>query len=265
MRDPDIPAVVSDLLGWWLPEIRLCLGHNLHSVTLYGSVTLDDFCPRWSDVDVCVLLKAPISHGDGVAIGRVHDRMGQRFLERADAPWTSGQAIEGFYVPVELASAPHLLRPCYTAGGSTREWAVGDPLSPFDRYLLAHRGRPLAGAGVAFAPPSREDLVRQSERDLRDLRVWDHGEGRSAIWLCGMLHWIARSLVFWRDGQMLSKSGALRHEIHCESQFADAFGLALDIRDQGSAAAAGYRDELRGFVGQVAGAAAEEIEKHMRA
>lgn len=254
MNNPELPPAVADLLGWWLPEIRLCLGENLHSVMLYGSVTLDDFCPRWSDVDVCVLLKAPISRGDGVAIGKIHDRMGRQFLAGADASWTSGQAIEGAYIPVDLASIPHLPQPSYTAGGGTRQWAVGDPLLPFDRYLLAHRGRLLAGEGVAFAPPGREDLVRQSE-----------GEGQSAIWLCGMLHWLARSLVFWRDGRMLSKSAALRHEIDGGSRFWEAFGLALDIREQGSAAAAGHREELRGLMGQVAVAGAEEMEKHMRA
>ena len=63
--------------------------------------------------------------------------------------------------------------------------------------------------------------------------------------MTGMLHWAARSLVFWRESLMLSKSAALEHEMAHGSPFAEAFALALKIRREGSAAAAGYHQELK--------------------
>ena len=62
----------SAILEWWLPRIRTCLGHKIHAVLLYGSAALDDFCPRWSDVDVCVVLETPVSPEEGEAIGKIH-------------------------------------------------------------------------------------------------------------------------------------------------------------------------------------------------
>jgi hypothetical protein len=170
--------------------------------------------------------------------------------------------VEGSYVPIELVADESREMPCYTAGGTTRQWAVCHPISPFDRYMLAHFGRLFAGSPVSFAPPSTQALVRMAERDLRALTGWDRSE-KSAVWLASTLHWIARSLVFWRDGKMLSKSAALRHEIDRHSPFAAAFQLALKIRQEGSATAVQHDDELRRHFGDVAPDAAREIERNM--
>ncbi|MEW6355970.1 MAG: nucleotidyltransferase domain-containing protein [Planctomycetota bacterium] len=252
----------ASVLAWWLSEISACLAQRLHSVVLYGSATLDDFCPRWSDVDVCVVLKTPITAEEGQRVGDIHDRMQDRFIRGRDGHWESGQAVEGPYIPIELVSDEMREAPCYTAYGSTRKWAVCHPISPFDRYMLAHFGRLLAGASVSFAPPRRAALVRMAAKDLGALREWDRSE-KSAVWLAGMLHWIARSLVFWRDGKMLSKSAALRHEIERNSPFAAAFQLALKIRREGSATASRHDSELREHFGRMALDAAQEIERNM--
>ena len=259
-----IPPSVGCMLDWWLPEVRSCLDEKLRAVLLFGSVALDDFCPGWSDVDVCVVLDTPITRSEGDAVGAIHDEMRRRFIDGGDGSWLSGQAIEGSYIPAELAADSSLRVPCYTAGGSTRKWAVGNPLSPFDRYMLAHHARPVAGERVAFTPPSASDLVGQSEHDLAGLRNWNENSEQSAIWMAGMLHWIARSIVFWRDGRMLSKSDALRHEIERGAEFADAFALSLEIRQAGSATAAARHAELRRHFDDVVHPAAREIERYMR-
>jgi len=259
-----IPPAVEPILAWWLPAVRCCLGDNLRSVMLCGSATLGDFCPRWSDVDVCVVLASPITHGEAQAIGGIHDEMRRRFIEGKEGGWESGQAIEGCYIPAELASDPSAQMPCYTAGGTTRKWAVGNPVGPFDRYILAHFGYSVAGEHVVFGPPATEALVGQTEQDLAPLRRWNDHSEQSALWVAGMLHWIAQSLVFWRDGDMMSKSAALRGEIERGSVFADAFRLALEVREAGSATAASHHSELRRHFGRVARPAAREIERQMR-
>ena len=257
---PEIAAV----LAWWLPKIRRVLGRKIHSVVLYGSATLDDFCPRWSDVDVCVILRTPITPEEGESVGDIHDRMHERFITGRAEAWASGQAIEGSYIPIDLVSDENLQSPCYTAGGSTRKWAVCHPILPFDRYMLAHSGRVFSGMSVSIKPPCGPSLVTQAETDLCAFLAWDRSE-QSAIWLAGMLHWAARSLVFWRDGTMLSKSAALEHEMVQDSPFADAFRMALTMRREGSAVATGYHQKLKGHYCRMALDLAREIERNVNA
>ena len=186
------------------------------------------------------------------------------FIGRKGSGWPSGQAIEAPYVPVELVADETREAPYYDAYGSTREWAVGHPISAFDRYMLAHFGQVLAGEPVSFAPPSSQALISQALKDLDALRAWNDTE-RSGIWLAGMLHWAARSLAFWRDGIMLSKSTALKHEIAHDSPYADAFRLALTIRRNGSATAADHHAELVRHFRQVALGLADEIAREVEA
>lgn len=254
-----VPSPVNPVLDWWLAEVRQCLGETIHGVVLHGSIALGDFCPGWSDIDVCVVLNAPVSEGEGAALGKIHDRMLDRFVRQRTDGWKSGQAIEGPYIPQELVGNAETERPCYIAGGTTRKWAPCHPVSPFDRYMLAHFGQTIFGKSVCFAPPAKQALMAQANTDLSDLRnrATSH---QSAIWLCGMFHWLARSLVFWRDGRMLSKSAALQHEMDRASRFSDAFRLALAVRKEGSAAAENHRSELQAHFDACALTCAGEIE-----
>jgi hypothetical protein len=231
------------VLDWWFPQVQACLRGKLHAVVLFGSVTLDDFCPGWSDVDVCVVVNQPVSETEGKALGEIHDRMRDLFIRTHRAGWASGQAIGGYYIPRELVTDSDRKMPCYTAGGTTRRWAQDNPVSPFDRYMLAHFGSIIAGEDTKFAPPSDESLVTQARADIAQLRESDPAK-QSSIWLCGMFHWLARSLVFWREGTMISKSAALKRGIDTNSKYADAFLLALEIRQRGSAAAAAQHEIL---------------------
>ncbi|MHC5080861.1 MAG: nucleotidyltransferase domain-containing protein, partial [Planctomycetota bacterium] len=233
------------ILQWWLPRIQECLKEKLRSVQLFGSATLGDFCPGWSDVDVCILLSKPITEGEVKRIAQVHERMRNLFIGQGREGWASGQAIEGSYVPIPLAKDAGLEAPCALAGGAGVRLTVCHPFSPFDRYMLANFGLSWTGEPVRFSAPSEEALVWQAEKDLKDVLDRETGEGCSPIWLAGTIHWLARSLVFWREGTMLSKSEALRREIDRSSPYADAFRLALRIRQRGSGSAAAHEDALR--------------------
>jgi hypothetical protein len=220
-----------------------CLGVRLRAIYLHGSTVFGDYCPGWSDVDVCVVVDGPVSEDEGHRLGQIHDEMRDRFLRDRVGGWQSGQGIEGFYIPQGLVTDDKLELPCYTAGGSTRLWHVGHPVSPFDRLVLARFGAHLHGEAMAFRPPEMSDLAAQTLRDLTSFREHDY-RNSSAIWLCGVQHWLARSLVFWRDGELVSKSAALQRETEASSPYAEAFSLALQLRQEGSAATSPRRDEL---------------------
>ena len=237
-----VPIPVQDVINWWLPQVREILDEQLQSVILYGSVTLGDFQSGWSDIDVCAVLTESIAEDAGVRIGRVYDLIQRHYLEDKHGGWLSGQVLEGNYIPESLAGDPREDQACYIAGGTTRKWQRGDPLQPFDRYMLANFGQSCFGPEVEFSEPNKDLLRPQAETDLRSLGNW---ERQSALWLTGMLHWLARSLVFWRDGRMLSKTAALQHEIERGSTYTEAFQLALTIRLEGSANATDHMQDLR--------------------
>lgn len=238
-----IPQCVDDILNWWFEKIKPILAGNLKTVTLFGSVVFGDYQPTWSDIDVCVVLNIPIDAQTGAEIGRIHDEMRDTFI--GSATWLAPQVIEGFYIPSEMATDPTLERACYVAGGTTRKWFIGNPVSPFDRYILSHHGITYRGEPVSVAPPSVEALRTQLKRDVEHLGEFERYSG---LWLASMLHWAARSLVFWRDGVMLSKTAALEHEIAGGSPYSPAFKLALEHRKQGSAfAKAHYQQLLEAF------------------
>ncbi len=242
---PSLPKQVQTILDWWLPRVRDILGSNVQSVMLFGGVTLGDFAPAWSDVDVCVVLREPVTQEQGERIGRLHDQMLERFARQGHDGWRSGQVIEGPYVPATVAADPSSTAICYVAGGTTRKFVDGDPLSAFDWYMLAHHGMCCFGAPVRFAPPDRPDLKAQLRQDLASLVSPNQAQLDSSIWLASMIHWIARSIVFWRDGVMMSKRAALKQEIESGSPFAEQFKLALRFHREGSAATRDHLAELR--------------------
>ena len=254
----ETPDEAREILGWWLPRITSILGANLINVTLHGSVTLQDYNPAWSDIDVCVVVDKPVSENTGRQIGLIHDRMRATYLD--SGTWRSGQVIEGYYIPLEMAGDKNLCNSCYIAGGTTRKWAVCNPVMPFDRYMLAHFGKACVGETVFFAGPAEEDLKQQCMDDLKHVRVY---EDQSAIWLAGMLHWLARSLVFWRDGQMLSKSAALQREIDSNSRYREAFKLALALRRAGSTVAGEHFAELYTLYSRLADTVADELMQYL--
>jgi len=257
-----VPVEVASLLQWWLERVRPALGGKLRTACVHGSLVLDDFCSGWSDVDVCVVVNDPVSEMEAQALGAIHDEMGEHFIRAHAAGWRSGQAIEACYIPEPLVRDASCQMPCYVAGDCAGRLSIGHPLPPFDREVLAGFGRRLLGPPVAFARPTREALAGQTDRMLAQIRGQVSGSP-SAIWLCGIQHWLARSLVFWRDGDLLSKSAALWREIQQGSPYAGAFELALRIREEGSAVASQHRVALRRQFDECALACVAEIEGAM--
>lgn len=237
-------APLRALLSWWQAEIRALLGEKLRAVLLGGSTVLDDFQPGWSDVDVCVVLNKAVTAFEGIGISGVHNTMRARFIEGGQDGWRSGQAIEGSYVTADLLREPRS-GVCFVAGGSTRWWGERDPLEPFDRYLYARHGIYLFGSAVPVGTPDMTSLKAQSVADAGHFAHPPDGCLQSPLWLAGIMHWLAQTLVFWRDGELLSKTVALEREIAAGGSLEDAFRLPLALRHEGSAAAQRHMEELR--------------------
>jgi hypothetical protein len=262
-----IPPPVESILQWWFPCIQQVLDAKLKSVYLYGSITLDDYNPAWSDVDACVVLEKPVTDQEAKSIFLIHDEMKQEFLDESGSKadgWQSGQVVEAIYVSESLADNAAGKEMCALAFGGTRKRESSTLGSAYDRYMLHHHSLLWWGEKIVFAAPSWQSQVEQSREDLVTLKIWDPVNA-SPIWLAGMIHWIARAIVFYRDGTMMSKSAALRHEIAKASPFASAFELALKVRELGSATAAQFHSELKEEFTAIAGPAATAIEEYLAA
>ena len=245
-----IPPPAHALLDWWLPRVREVFGSRLESVVLFGSLTYGDYCPGWSDVDVCIVLPSRATKAEIEASHLVDEQMTAAFQDDCGPTREFGQLLESICVTRQVAADP-----VHSSSNGT-----GVALKPFDRYMLSDRGVCFEGIVCDFAQPAEVDLARDTMAAVADLR--DPGAlDRSPIWQAGTLHWIARSIVFWRDGKLVSKTAALEHEIDSGSPFSEAFQVALSVRRSGSAAAINYHDRLRTAFKEAVQDAADAIER----
>ncbi len=237
-------------LDWWLPPVLEVLGDAALSATLYGSGATGGYVRGWSDVDVCVVLGRGIADGELQALGGIQAEMRRVFIEERLGGWLSTQAVEAEFIPRELVADPDASGPCVTAGAEGAERREGNLLA-FDRLVLARHGIHLWGAPVTFAEPTHEALRLQLLEELPELDE----EHRSPLWHTGGIAWIARSIVYWRDGDLLAKSDALRREIERGSEFTGAYRIALRMRDEGSRRCTEYRPELHAAYDAIRGPA----------
>jgi hypothetical protein len=234
-----LPTPIDTVLARWLPRVSAALGDELVTVLLTGSTVLQDLCVGWSDVDVCVVTRSGVQNGIVASLDAAHDEA--RDLLLAEPTWRSSQYLEGTYISRSLALRERSVDWSLVTGGTPGHHLQGDPLSAFDRYILSRSAIVLAGEATRFTPPTPQELAAQTHADLAGM--WNYTSA-SGIWLCGMLHWLARTIVFWRDGHLMSKTDALRYEIVHGSPFRDAYKLSLQIRLAGSELAQGRRDEF---------------------
>ena len=241
-----MPSEVAAILDWWMPRVCEVFKDDAQGIFLFGGLALGEFAPGWSDVDTYVVVSDPVRSEQAEAMNDMLSEMDERFLEQRADGWRSGQAVQGAVVTSQQAAEVGRAEECFYAWGSKGVHKHCDPFSAFDRYQLAHHRKLIWGNDVYFAAPSREALVDMTVEGM-DLfsDAAEAPEKHGPIMLAGLLHWAARSLAFWRDGVLLPKSAALKHEIARSSPFAAAFGLALDVREQGSACAGEYEEALR--------------------
>ncbi|MDJ0973165.1 MAG: nucleotidyltransferase domain-containing protein [Planctomycetota bacterium] len=229
----ETPAAVQPLLAWWLPRVRDVLGDTYRSALLFGSVAVGDFAPGWSDVDVCVVTTAPLTVEQERRVGELRRDLDAHFLAPDAYGWSSGQTIDALYVTVDelVGRAP-------------------SALDPFNRLSLVTCTRLLDGEPARIEPPT-EDALRNRTAAFVEEAARPPSEA-TPIWFASMIQLLARALVYWREGTLVSKSAALERLIQNGDAQADDFALALRVRLEGSAAAAGRESALRDAYGRVA-------------
>jgi len=234
VRSLSLPSQVQTVLEWWFPRVKVVLGHNLLSVMLFGSVCMDDFCPAWSDLDVCAVLSVPVTDEQARRLSGLHDEL-ESLLP--------GPLLEATYLPSSMAATAGSAGRSFDACHGERSLAVFDPIPGFYRLQLARFSTCYAGETVPFAPPTHDQLVAGSTWLLNRLRGAP-GTQR-AHELAGLIHETARMVVFWRDREFLSKGSALQREIAAHGQFADAYRLAVHLRTEGGAHCDAHIKKLR--------------------
>ena len=244
-----LPAEIRPAVQAYLRLLLDVLGHGVDEVILYGGVVLGDFAPAWSDVDVCTVIRQGMTGDEEERLRLAQAELFRTFVDERAHGWGSRQLVDGPILGADLVAAEGRRGPAWRVENGELAYAPQAELQPFDRYQIHGFGLRLFGRAVAIGPPSRDALRRQLRIDLDRLEV---PRLERPVWLASMLHWMARSLVFWRDGEFLGKTQALEREIMKGTALSEAFALAMALRRQGPEACAAHHEALRAHFQAVA-------------
>lgn len=201
------------------------LRENQPSIYLYGSVTLDDFKPGWSDIDLLVLTHHPITIPQSNAL-----LMLRQTLPISHPSAIHARAFEGGMLPLTafLDSTPATVVYWGTSGQRITDKHSVDP---FSLWELHHCGRLLYGEDVRhfFPKPTPSDLHTAIARHLQT--ILQHGHGTRSLYAFGWLLDISRGLYTLRHHAVIAKTAAGEWALSeglCPD--ADALQLALAVR-----------------------------------
>lgn len=201
------------------------LRENVPSIYLYGSCVMEDFRPGWSDIDLLVLTKTPITHPQAEKLLTLRQTLPISY------PGISHfRAFEGGMLSLD-SFTKHTPGTVVYWGTSGQRITDRYALDAFSLWELHHMGRLLYGPEVRdFLPiPTPGDLQHAVAYHLRTLL--DHGCGGQSIYAFGWLLDTARGLYTLRNHAVVSKTAAgewaLAEGLCPDSQ---ALELALSVR-----------------------------------
>ncbi len=172
------------------------------SIYLYGSVTAEDYCPGWSDIDLLVLTQSPISETQADMLLHLRQTLAAR-----DPDTPHYRLFEGGMLDLGSFLTGEETRAVYwgTTGERIRPTHA---LSPFDRASLLQTGQLLLGKDVRrhLEMPDMPEIVSAIRRHLEAIRV--HGKGERSLYAYGWLLDIARGLYTLVEGRMSTKTAA---------------------------------------------------------
>ncbi len=214
------------------------------SCYLYGSATLDDFRPGWSDIDLLILTDRALTEGEADALVSLRQTL--------TPPSPYFRMLEGGVVPLADFLSGQPTRTIYWGTTGQRVKSRHD-LSPFDLWLLHRHGRLLRGPEVRplLPCPARDALHAAVRIHLEGVR--QHGRGDASLYAFGWLLDIARGLYTLQTGQVIAKTAAgewaLREHL-CPDE--DALRLALAVRrDPSLMAREDVRSAAMGLTGAI--------------
>jgi len=195
------------------------------SIYLYGSVTMGDFRPGWSDIDLLVLTRAPLSTAQAEALLMLRQKLP---IHHPDAVYA--RAFEGGILPLDAFTKDSPDTVVYW-GTSGQRLTDRYHFDSFSLWELHHCGKLLHGPELRhFLPkPTPSALHADVARHLRT--ILGHGHGSASLYAYGWLLDISRGLYTLETNAVLSKTTAgewalARHLCPDEA----ALRLALSVR-----------------------------------
>ena len=184
-------------------RIAAILAGNEPSILLYGSVLLEDFRPGWSDIDLMVLTRKPITPEQAGELVNLRQALAAQHPENPFFRCFEGGmlTLEGF-----LSGEEDTMVYWGTSGQRVDTRYRCDCFSMLElcrhsRLLLGEDIRPL------LPLPRREDLAAGVAAHLRTIRQHAQQTGAS-LYSYGWLLDIARCLYSLRTGEIIGKTPA---------------------------------------------------------
>lgn len=201
------------------------LRDNKPSIYLYGSAVMGDFRPGWSDIDLLVLTRKPISPAQAEVLLMLRQEFPIQYPDMKYA-----RAFEGGMLSLE-AFTNHTLDTVVYWGTSGQRITDHHHFDSFSLWELHHCSRLLHGRDVrdTVPLPTPSSLHADTARHLRS--VLDHGRGGQSLYAFGWLLDIARGLYTLQHDVVITKTAAgewaLTHHL-CPDEA--ALRLALAVR-----------------------------------
>jgi hypothetical protein len=233
--DPRIPALLQPLLQEYICLLERDTPGLVSAFYLVGSIALDAFNPRHSDVDFVAVLNRRADTGDQEQLLRVH-----RLVERKYPKWK----MEGAYFqPDDLGRADDQVAPFLKYHDGKMEWCERFGLSSVTWWILK-------GQGIrVFGPPSQtlaitldvDDLLRGQMENLNSYWAgWTRRPGRLAALLSDWgVQWtvlgVLRQFYTLHEQRIISKTQAGEYALAClPERWRRIVGEAIALRESSS-------------------------------
>lgn len=182
-------------------EIAALLGAS-SSFYLYGSVTMDDYRPGWSDIDFLCLAPSQISEETAKALVNLRQTLQERYRD---------EVYRSFEGVITWEDAFWDAAPCTTVywGTSGQRIRSEYSLDCFSRYALLSSGILLFGKDRRnrWKLPDYKELKSAVNSHYHSIRLHAAQTGES-LYSCGWLLDIARCLYTLRTGKVTAKTAA---------------------------------------------------------
>ncbi len=156
------PAVNS-ILNELLSKVQTILGKCLIGMYLYGSLALDDFDPRSSDIDFVVVTTTELPQALFLSLKAMHAH-----LARDESKWAT--ELESSYIPQDALrryDPPNTHHPHIDRGGGSLNIEQHDTDWVVQRYVLRTHGLLLVGPSIeTLIDPISAQELRQASLDL---------------------------------------------------------------------------------------------------
>ena len=215
--------MLNEATALMISELTARLGGRLHSLWLYGSAVMDDFCLGWSDVDFIAFSSGELSEETAQSLLMLRQELQSRLPAN---PYP--RLFEGVIVGLNEYLSGSFKRLVYW-GTSGQRITNRFELDPFSRHELVRFGKCIFGSAdpSLFALPERAELVSAVRRHYNGIREYARVTDES-LYSCGWLLDIARCIYTLRTGDVIAK--ALAGEWALENNvFKDALPLKRTI------------------------------------